>query len=146
MKYLARLGRILSAACCIFTLIVFIVLGGAALASDQVSALLGSNAVLFFVFSLLFAIANQVFSYKSLSIVWRVTIHLALTLADFVLCLFVFTGYYAEHGSFTVGGSIGYVIIYLTIACTVLLIRGKLREKQDAATPYKSQFGTDKKN
>ena len=145
MKYLSKLRQILSSACCIFTVIVFVVLVGAALASDQVSALLGENAVLFFVFALLFAVANQVFSLSTLSIVWRVTLHLAFTLADFILCLFVFTGYYKEHGRFTVGGAIGYVIVYLLIACGILIVRGRLREKREAAVPYKSQFSAEKK-
>lgn len=145
MKSLNKLGQILSSACCIFTVIVFIVLGGASLASDQVSALLGKNAVLFFVFALIFAVANQVFSCKGLSIVWRVTMHLALTMADFILCLFVFTGYYKEKGTFTVGASIAYAVVYLTIACVVLVIRSRLREKKAAEVPYKSQFSAEKK-
>ena len=139
MNYLRTAGRITASACCIFTALLFLFFGGAATVLNE-PALAASNALLFFAFSFFFALSNQFLHIRALSIVWRITFHMLATLADFVLVLFVFTGYYVEHGSFTVAAAIAYIIFYILVALAIFFLGRHRTKKAAESTPYKPQY------
>ena len=136
MRVLSRIG---TSTCSIFTAILFVFFCGASAVLDE-PALQLSTTLLLFVLSLLFAAANQLFSLRSLSIVWRITLHLIATAFDFVLVLFVFTGYYKEKGAFAVGATIAYIVVYLAVVLTVFLLKTSAANRKKEETPYKPQY------
>lgn len=139
MNYVRATGRILASACSIFTVILFVFFAGAKTVFEE-PGLSATNALLCFVFALFFALANQFFTLRNISIIWRVTLHLVATLVDFIVVLFVFTGYYLEHGTFVVGAAILYIVAYALVATAIFFIRRAAAQKDAEQKPYQKQY------
>ncbi len=140
MNFKAFIKKILTNACVYFSavtalyaLIVLIIY------VDDTEVLLdASRVLLFFVASLLVAIANGIFKIKKLHGAVKLFLHYLLTLFSFYACLMLPLS--PPASTLTVGLAI-FSVIYFIVAAIVALLRARYRSKSESDGTYRSQFG-----
>ena len=100
-----------------------------------------SRVVLFFVFSLLFAIANTILSIKQLNGALRYILH-------YVICVFGFYSCLILPSAPTTGGAIImavlFTFVYVIVMAIIGLFKAKLKKNREVTDTYTKQFSTKK--
>ena len=105
---------------------------------DEKVLLDAARVLLFFVASLLIAIANGIFKIKKLHGGIRLAIHYIITLFAFYSCFMLPIS--PEPSTMTVG-LVTASVIYFIVAAIAALFRSRYKAKADVDVAYKSQFG-----
>ena len=133
------LRKIMTEACVLFSfitavyaLIVYLVF----VEQDQVLMDAG-RVLLFFVFSVLFSVANGICRVKTLASALRFLIHFLISTLAFYLC-FLLPVQMTPSAVFV--GMILFVLGYFAVAGIFALIRSRFRKTKDANTVYERQY------
>ena len=104
---------------------------------NQEIYLSGERIIMFFLFSLIFAIANSILKITSINSVIRYILHFAAIGLDVYFCLLMPAD---MQGSKIVVGIAFYTVIYLIIMAIRSIFRTKLRANLEKTEEYKRQF------
>lgn len=131
--------KLLVRSCVYFTvsMLVYMILAAIVNVGESDLLLDAGRCVLFFVFSLLLAGANTVFSIKSLSPALRVIIHYAFTLFGFYVCFIMTLGMRAAQIFI---GLVAFTVVYFIILGTVAVFKSKYRRNAELSEKYQDQY------
>lgn len=144
MTVKAFIKKMLSHACVYFSCIMlcYIVIATIVNVSDQSLLLDAGRTVLFFVFSLLFALANGIFALENLSTSLRVISHYLITVFSFYAC-FLLT--LSMRAASVIVGLVIFSILYFIVLGLVFSFRSRLRTNVQRAEKYDKQYNKLKK-
>ena len=144
MEITKLIKKAISVACLCFTIItaVYMLIMQITNVDSTVPVLVeGEKVLLFFVFSLLYAIANAILSLKALHSALRYIFH-------FITCVF---GFYAcfllpadMSDSHIITGIILFILGYLMVMGVRALFRSRLKSNREAEVKYEKQFKKSK--
>lgn len=139
MNFKTLLKKVLTQACVYFSIVtaLYALVVTIVYVDDPVVLLEASRVLLFFVASILVAIANGIFSVKMLHGAVRLIIHYLLTTFAFASCLMLPIS--PEPSTMTVG-LVAFSVLYFIIAAISALLRSRYRSKEDEDKEYSSQF------
>lgn len=131
--------KALTHACVYFSIIMLLYIAIAAIMTVNEDRLLleASRTVLFFVFSLLLACANVVFSLKRISAVLRTVIHYFITLFAFYACLLLPLSLRAA--SLLIGFAV-FTALYAAVMGISAFILSRYRSSAERTEEYSKQF------
>ena len=104
---------------------------------NQEIYLSGERIIMFFLFSLIFAIASYILKITSINSVIRYILHFAAIGLDVYFCLLMPAD---MQGSKIVVGIAFYTVIYLIVMAVRSIFRAKLKANLEKTEEYKSQF------
>lgn len=108
---------------------------------DQTVLVEAEKVLLFFVFSLLFAIATAVFSIPQIHSALKYTIHYIICVFGFYTCFLLPTG---MRDSFMITGIIIFTIAYTLISVLTTVFRSRLKANREKNDTYTAQFKKNK--
>ncbi len=124
--------------CVIFSLIAIFVLS-----MDKAEGLYSlGQTFLFFIYALIFAMANIIMRIKSLSFAFRLFAHFAITAIGFYLCFLLYMG---MVGTQVLIGIFLYAIAYAVCALIIGLLVSRFRKIKNAHSDYENKFKKAKK-
>ena len=131
--------KLLCSSCCYFTLCIFAYMIITAIVTVDNSTLLleAGRTFLFYIFSLLIALANTLLKLERPSAKLRVFIHYVLTAFAFYVCLMLPL---SMRASSVLVGLVIYTIVYFIILGLGTLFRAKYRSNTEKAQKYEKQF------
>ena len=95
------------------------------------------RVLLFFVFSLLFSVANGFLRSKAISSPLRLLIHFGISTVAFYLCFLLPLNMPASTALVAV---VLFVVLYFLVAGMISLVRSRFRKNLEAATAYERQY------
>lgn len=132
----------LTEACVIFC-VIFAFIAIFVLSMDKSEGLYSlGQTFLFFIFALIFAIANIIMRIKSLSFGLRLFLHFLITALGFYLCFMLYMG---MKGTQLLVGLFLYAVIYFICALVIGLLVSRFRSIKNAQTDYEKKFKNIKK-
>lgn len=139
MNIKAFIKKVLTSACIYFSIItaIYSIVVMIVYVDDNAVLLDASRVLLFFVASLLFALANGVLSITKLHGALKLLIHYLLSLFAFCTCMMLPL---SPEGSTMLIGIATFTVIYLIAAGLVALFRSRYKAKAEASREYTSQF------
>ena len=135
--------KILNSTCIYFTVITacYILILQLANINEGAAAVEAIRVLLYFLASLLLAIANAVFGYKKLHSVARVIIHYLICTFAFYTCFLLPVN---MRSSYIVTGIVIFTLLYAVVMGTVALFRARLKKNREQTMEYQNQFGKKK--
>ncbi len=132
--------KALSHACAYFTLIMlgYIIIAAIINVGDDALLLDGVRTVLFFLFSLLWACANVIFSLKNIGGGIRLFVHYLIMLFAFFTCLLLPLGSLKASGYLI--GAVIFTIVYFAVMGIIHLISSKFKANVESTQKYEKQF------
>ena len=129
----------LTQACIFFTLLMAVYTAIAAIVNvnDDMLLLDASRCALFFVFAVLLAAANTLFSFENLHIAIKVIIHYVTTAAGFYTCFLLPLDLQASH---TLVGMTLFTVIYFVIFAIIALFRSRYKRNKENSEAYKRKY------
>lgn len=104
---------------------------------DETVLVEAERVVLFFVFALLFSIANAVLSLKMLHSAIRYVIHYLICVFGFYTCFLLPT---EMRASFMVTGVVIFSVVYIVIMVIIAIFKSRLRSNREKSSAYNDQF------
>lgn len=131
--------KLLVHSCVYFTIamLVYMILAAIVNVSDDTLLLDAGRTVLFFVFSVLLAGANTVFSIKELNAAIRVILHYVFTTFGFYVCFMMTLG---MRTSQVFVGLIIFTLIYFIILGIVTAFRARYKANAEKSEKYEKQY------
>ena len=127
----------LTEACVIFC-VIFAFIAIFVLSMDKSEGLYSlGQTFLFFIFSLIFALANVVMRIKSLSFALRLFLHFLMTALGFYLCFLLYMG---MQGTQVLVGLFLYAVVYFISALIIGLLVSRFRKIKNAHSDYEKKF------
>lgn len=130
----------LSVKTCIYFSIIIAIYSFIALiinSNDGIVLLNAGNILLYFVFSILLALANKIFSLKTLHTALRLTIHLIICEIAFYSCILLPL---SLGSSQTFVGITFFTVIYFIVAGVVAMFNAQLKKNFEKSENYTSQY------
>lgn len=133
------LKKLLCRACCYFTvcMLVYIIIAAIINVNDDALLLEAGRTVLFFVFSLLLALANNVLSLEKLSGKVKVLIHYLLTVFAFYACFMLPL---SMRASSVLVGLVIFTLVYFAILGIAVAFKSRYRRNTEKAEKYEKQY------
>ena len=131
--------KMLTSACVYFSIVMlcYIIIAAVVNVSDDALLLEAGRTVLFFVFSLLVALANTVFSVKALSAKIRVLIHYFICAFAFYSCFMLSV---SMRASGVLIGLVLFSVLYFAILGIGAAFKAKYRANTERAENYEKQY------
>lgn len=104
---------------------------------DETVLVEAERVLLFFVFSLLFAIATSVLGIVNLHAALRYIIHFLICVFGFYTCFLLPTG---MRGSFMITGVVLFCIGYAIVMGVIAIFKARLKANREKAVEYTKQF------
>lgn len=137
MSFWKSLKKSLTEACIIFC-VIFAFIAIFVLSMDKAEGLYSlGQTFLFFVYALIFAMANAILRTKSLSFGLRIFLHFAITAIGFYLCFLLYMG---MGGTQAIIGVFFYAIAYTVIALIIGAFISRFRKIKNAHSDYEKKF------
>ena len=138
MEIKKLIKKMLSMACICFTVITAVYMLIMQITYVDETVLVEADRVLlFFVFSLLFAIAAAVLSFKKLHSALRYVIHFLICVFGFYTCFLLPTG---MRDSFMITGVVIFTICYVGVMAIIGLFKSRLKANREDSIAYTNQF------
>lgn len=136
----------LSVACICFTLITAVYMLIMTIAYPSETAFVKAyEVVLFFVFSVLFAIANAILSIEKINGALRYFLHYVICAAAFYPCFLLPRSENAVNPtSFAIIGIVIFTLIYAIIMAVIAAFRSRLKKNRETMVAYTNQFKNKK--
>ncbi len=133
------INNLFSRACIYFTCIMVVYIAIAALVNVGESALLleAGRTILFFVFSLLLALANGIFLFERLSGAVKILLHYLIVLFAFYSC-FMLT--LKVRTSTVLIGLIAFTIVYFAAVGIIAAFKARYRSNLERSEAYNKQY------
>lgn len=123
---------------CVFFCVIFAVFAPISLTVDKAEGLYPlEQTFLFFVFSLLFALANAVYRIKTLGGGLRLFLHYLITVISFYLCFMLYMG---MVGMQVLVGIFLYTVVYFIVAGIIALFRSRFNRLKNDYSDYEKKF------
>ena len=106
------------------------------------AAVEASRVLLYFLASILVAIANIIFAYKKLNAIARVIIHYIIFTFAFYTCFLLPVN---MRTSYMITGIVIFTLLYAVIMGSIAIFKSKLKKNRERNEEYKSQFSKKKK-
>ena len=119
------------------TMLVYMILAAIVNVGDDTLLLDAGRTVLFFVFSVLLAGANTVFSIKELSAAIRIILHYVFTAFGFYVCFMMTLGMKTAQVFI---GLIIFTLIYFVILGIVAAFRARYKANTEKSEKYEKQY------
>ncbi len=119
------------------TMLIYMILAAIVNVSDDKLLLDAGRTVLFFVFSLLLAGANTLFSVKSLHISLRIILHYVFTLFAFYVCFMMTMGMRAAQ---IFVGLVLFTVVYFIVLGIIAAFRAKYKSNTENVQKYEKQY------
>ncbi len=132
--------KALSHACAYFSIIMlgYIIIAAIINVGDKAILLEAGRTVLFFLFSLLWACANVIFSIKTIGGGVRLVVHYLIMLFAFFACLLLPLSSLKASGYLI--GAVIFTLIYFAIMGLIHLFTSKLKANVESTENYEKQF------
>ncbi|MBE6638088.1 MAG: DUF3021 family protein [Ruminococcaceae bacterium] len=127
--------KIVLPACLLHTVITFVFMMG-----SELDAIKLDKAGLIFLFSLMVALSNLLFSLKNMQILLRTTLHFICTSVSFVVIMLYGSGSMKSNSSGSLMILMVYIVLYLLIAPLPVYFIHKKEKKNEEATEYQSIY------
>lgn len=139
MTVKAFIKRMLSHACIYFSCIMlcYIIVAAMINVSDQSLLLDAGRTVLFFVFSLLFALANGIFALDKLSASLRVVAHYLITVFSFYACFLLSLSMRAAS---VIVGLVIFTLLYFAVLGLIFAFKSRFKTNVQRAEKYDKQY------
>ena len=126
-------------ACVYFTVIVafYSLIAWLINANDGVVLINAGNVFLYFIFSVLLAVANGIFSLKSIHSGARLVIHLLICLVAFYTCFLLPL---SLNASGLLVGIVTFILIYFIIAGLIALFSARYKKNTEKTEEYVNQY------
>lgn len=136
--------KLLCRACIYFSCIMLCYIIVAAIVNVGDGALLldAGRTVLFFVFALLFALANGIFALERLSGGTRVLVHYLITVFAFYACFMLPI---SMRASSVIVGLVVFSLVYFAVLGLTSLFKSRYRTNVERAQGYQKQYGKVKR-
>ncbi len=132
----------LTEACVIFC-VIFAFIAIFVLSIDKSEGLYSlGQTFLFFIFALIFAIANVIMRIKKLSFALRLFLHFLITALGFYFCFMLYMG---MKGTQLLIGLFLYAVVYFICALVIGLLVSRFRKIKNAHSDYEKKFKSGKK-
>ncbi len=133
------ISKFFSRACVYFTAMILIYTAVVALINNDANEILigGVRILFFFIFSLLFSLANVIYGIKSISSPVRFLIHYLITLFACCICLFL-PASLAPSGFIV--GIVFFSVIYFLVAAIYALILSLHKKRLEKKEVYEKKF------
>lgn len=143
MEIKKLIKSIFTHSCIYFTLITALYMAILQIANieDGAAAAEAPRILLFYLASLLGAIASAIWSIKKINAVLRVLIHYLIWAFAFYACMLLPTNMPASN---TVTGMVLFTLLYAVIMVVFSLFTARLRANREKPAEYKSQFSKNK--
>ena len=143
MEIKKLIKKALTSTCIYFTVITacYILILQIANISEGAAAVEATRVLLYFLASVLLAIANAIYSYTKLNSVVRVIIHYIICTFAFYTCFLLPVN---MRDSFIITGIVIFTIFYSAIMGAIAIFKSRLKKNRERNEVYESQFG--KKN
>ena len=140
MNFKALIKKIFTNACIYFSIVtaLYALIVLIVYVDDTEVLLDASRVLLFFVASILVAIANGIFKIKKLHGALRLFLHYIITIFAFYACLMLPI---SPPASTLTVGLVAFSVVYIIVAALVALFRARYKSKADVSGEYRSQFG-----
>ncbi len=137
--------KILNQACVIFSVIValYSVVAMIVNVNDDRILLDAGRVLLFFLFSLLFAIANGILKQKSIPSGARLPIHFLISALAFYMCFLLPLN---MPGTTVLIGMFFFILLYFLTAAVIAAFLSSFRKKKEKTEDYQKQYKNKKKN
>lgn len=137
MNFWKIIKKSLTEACVIFC-VIFALIAIFVLSLDKGEGLYSlGQTFLFFIFALIFAMANAVMRTKSLSFGLRLFLHFLITAIGFYLCFMLYMG---MAGTQIIIGFFLYAVVYAIAALIIGLFVSRFRKIKNAHSDYENKF------
>ena len=137
MNIWKTIKRSLTEACVIFC-VIFSLIAIFVLSMEKAEGLYSlGQTFLFFIYALIFAMANVVMRMKSLSFAFRLFSHFAITTLGFYLCFMLYMG---MVGTQVVIGLFLYAVAYAICALIIGFFVSRFRKLKNAHSDYENKF------
>lgn len=143
MEFKKLIKKALNYTCIYFTVITacYILILQLANISEGAAAVEATRVLLYFLASVLLAIANAIFSCSRISSVVRVLSHYLICVFAFYTCFLLPVN---MRASFMVTGIVIFTVLYAAIMGSIAIFKSRLKRNRERYEEYESQFG--KKN
>ena len=142
MSFWKSLKKSLTEACVIFC-VIFAFIAIFVLSMDKAEGLYSlGQTFLFFIYAVIFALANAILRTKSMSFGLRIFLHFAITAIGFYLCFLLFMG---MGGTQAIIGIFFYALVYTVVAVIIGLLMARFRKIKNAHSDYEKKFENVKK-
>ena len=137
MSFWKTLKRSLTEACVIFC-VIFAFIAIFVLSMDKAEGLYSlGQTFLFFIYAVIFAIANAILRTKSLSFGLRLFLHFTITAIGFYLCFLLYMG---MAGTQAVIGIFFYAVAYAICAIIIAIFVSRFRRIKNDNSEYEKKF------
>ena len=139
MFVLKLIKKWLTHTCAYFTVVtlIYMIIQAIVNVSDEALVLDAGRTALFFLFSLLIALANTVFSIDKLITALKVTLHFVIVMFAFYACLLLPLSMPAS--SIFVGLALG-AVVYAVIMGLVAVFRSRFKKISESSEKYEKKF------
>lgn len=133
------INKMLCHSCCYFTVCMLVYIIIAAIINVDYDTLLldAGRTVLFFVFSLLLALANVLLTLERPSAKFRILLHFLITAFAFYACFMLPL---SMRASSILVGLVIFTILYFAILATVTALKAKYRSNTEKSQKYEKQY------
>ena len=128
---------------CVFFCVIFAIFAPISLTVDKAEGLYPlEQTFLFFIFALLFSLANAVYRMKALGGGLRLFLHYLITLLSFYLCFMLYMG---MVGMQVLVGIFLYTVIYFIVAGIIALFKSRFNRLKNEHSAYEKKFKNTKR-
>ncbi len=143
MEIKKLIKKALASSCIYFTVItaLYMLILQIANIGDDAAAVEAHRVLLFFIASVLFALAGVLLGAKKLHLALRIVLHYAICVFAFYTCFILPTNMQA---SFVMTGIVLFTLLYVIVALIAAAFISKLRKNRESSTEYNKQFKKQK--
>ena len=134
--------KYLCVACVCFTIITAVYMAIMAIVYlDETPLVRAYEVVLFFVFSLLFSIANAILSFEAINAPLRYFVHYLICAFAFYTCVLLprSENNYNPAG-FAIIGTVLFTVVYVITMVLISVFKSRLKKNREASVAYTAQF------
>ena len=106
------------------------------------AAVEASRVLLYFLASILLAIANAILAYKNLNSIVRVIVHYIICTFAFYTCFLLPVNMRTSN---MITGIVIFTLLYMVIMGSIAIFKSRLKQNRERNEEYKSQFSKKKK-
>ncbi len=140
MEIKKLIKKALTSACIYFTVItaLYMLILQIANIDSGAAAVEAHRVLLFFIASVLFAIAGMIMGMQNIHMALRYIIHYAISVLTFYFCFLLPIN--MSEASFAFTGVVIFTLIYVVAAAAIGIFKSRLRANREKSEAYNSQF------